>query len=366
MPIKWHKYSEDSVDNETDTPDYTLCLPRSIPGYEVIRGNRSFLSISDSTRGHLNSSVTVALVPALYTLVFLIGLPSNGLAFWILASEIKKMTSTIFLLNLAVADLLLIAVLPFKISYYLLGNHWLFGETMCRIVTALFYGNMYCSVLLLMSISIDRYIAVVHPFFSRSFRSKTFAICLCMSIWIIAVASTLPLTVFQQSYDLDRSDLTLCHDVLPRHELSEYFFYHFVCLITLGFLVPLLVILFCYISVIRVLNSNGEKYSYAIKLTILSLVITVVFLTPSNVVLLIHYTERCLSHFGDLYVIYMICLALSTFNNCIDPFVYYYVSEEFRQKVRQKILRRGKMTVISTQTTKEALPISSSTTQSVV
>lgn len=27
-------------------------------------------------------------------------------------------------------------------------------------------------------------------------------------------------------------------------------------------------------------------------------------------------------------------LALSTLNSCIDPFIYYYVSHEFREKVR--------------------------------
>ncbi|XP_078525481.1 proteinase-activated receptor 4 [Lissotriton helveticus] len=355
-------YSGESFENDSGTSEVTICIPRSIPGQEVMRGNKTFLSIGKSTRLHLNSSVIVTVVPTLYTLVFMVGLPSNGLAFWILATKVKKMPSTIFLMNLAAADLLLIAVLPFKISYYFLGNHWLFGEAMCRIVTMYFYGNMYCSVLLLMSISIDRYIAVVHPFFSRSFRSRTFAICMCVAIWFISLAFTLPLTVFQQSYDLDQSDLTLCHDVLPRNDLSGYFFYHFICLVTLGFLVPLLIILFCYTSVVKVLISNGEKYSYAIKLTVLSLVITVILFTPSNVVLLIHYSERCLSRFGDLYFIYMVCLALSTFNNCIDPFVYYYVSEEFRQKVRRKILRSSKKTITTTQMSKGNLPVCRSTT----
>ncbi|XP_030075155.1 proteinase-activated receptor 4 [Microcaecilia unicolor] len=354
-------YSPESTE-QTTTSENTLC-PRAIPGQMTTKGNITFITIPASSRAHLSSAITRVLIPSLYTLVFLIGLPSNGLALWILATKIKKMTSTIFLINLALADLLLILVLPFKISYYFLGNNWLFGEMACRILTTFFYGNMYCSVLLLMSISIDRYLAVVHPFFSRSFRNKTFAICICSAVWFLTIISTVPLTTYQQAYPLYGSDVTLCHDVLPRHEQSEFFFYYFVCLIVFGFLIPLVIVIFCYVAVLRVLISNGEKYSYAIKLTALVLVTILVLLTPSNLVLLIHYSEHCFNYNADLYVVYMVCLALSTFNNCIDPFVYYYVSEEFREKIKAKLFTRRSTFLI---TSKETAPTSVSHSQSVL
>ncbi|MEE6510017.1 hypothetical protein FKM82_028977 [Ascaphus truei] len=356
---EYDDYSMETQNNETELSDSTLC-PRSLPGQKVFRDNQTFLSISPHSRNHLSSPITVILIPSLYTVVFLVGLPSNGLALWILATKVKKMTSTIFLMNLAAADLLLILMLPFKISYYFLGNNWLFGETMCRTLTSFFYGNIYCSVLLLMSISVDRYLAVVHPFFSRTFRSKTFAVCMCSTSWIIAILSVLPLATLRQSYPLDESSLTLCHDVLPRQEQAQYLFYYFVCLITLVFLLPLAVIIFCYASVIRVLMLSGEKYAYAVKLSALVLVIVVVFLTPSNVVLLIHYSERCLHRYEDLYIFYMVCLAMSSFNSCVDPFVYYYVSEEFREKVRRRLWKSSKTTVTSLKTSKEVLPASCS------
>ncbi|KAM4810538.1 proteinase-activated receptor 4 [Rhinophrynus dorsalis] len=322
------------------------------------------LYISASSRAHLRSQVTVLLIPSIYTVVFLVGLPSNGLALWVLATKVKKMTSTVFLINLATADLLLILMLPFKISYYFLGNNWIFGETMCRALTSFFYANIYCSVLLLMSISVDRYLAVVHPFFSRTFRSKAFAIGMCSISWTIAIFSTLPLAILRQSYPLSETDLTLCHDALPRQEQAEYLFYYFVCLIVLGFLLPLAIIIFCYASVIRVLMLSGEKYGYALKLTALVLVIVVVFLTPSNVVLLIHYSEHCFHNYGDLYSVYMVCLAISSINSCVDPFVYYYVSDEFREKVRRQFRKTSKMSVTSLKTSKEVLPASCSTSHS--
>ncbi|XP_075063233.1 proteinase-activated receptor 4 [Mixophyes fleayi] len=352
-------YSEEAQSNETNTSEYTLC-PRSFPGDL----NNTMLSIPQSSKDHLKSSVTVVLIPSIYTVVFLVGLPANGLALWVLMTKVKKMTSTVFLINLAVADLLLIVVLPFKVFYYFLGNNWIFGELMCRAVTSFFYGNMYCSVLLLMSISIDRYLAVVHPFFSRTFRSRTFAIGICSSSWLIAILSTIPLATMQQSYRLSNTELTVCHDALPRQEQAMYLFYYFMSIIVLCFILPLVIIIFCYVCVIRALMLSGEKYAHAVKLSALVLVIVIVFLTPSNVVLLIHYSEHCFQSYGDLYAVYMVCLTLSAINSCVDPFVYYYVSEEFRDKVRDKFRKRSKLSITSLKTTKETLPASCSKSHS--
>ncbi|NWR60623.1 PAR4 protein, partial [Bucorvus abyssinicus] len=327
--------------------------PRAMPGEKITINNVTYLLILNATRSQLSSAVTVRLIPCLYTLVFLVGLPSNGLALWVLATRTEKLTSTVFLMNLAAADLLLVLVLPFKIFYYFLGNNWPFGEGLCRLTTAVFYGNMYCSVLLLTCISVDRYLAVVHPFFSRSFRTPAFAACTCTAVWLCAALLTLPLTLQQQSYPLHQADITLCHDVLPRHEVDEYYFYYFICLIVCAFLAPLLVMLFSYCSVLRALLDSGKRYSYSMKLTALVLFTLVAFYTPSNVLLLVHYSSYNHKFYGKLYLSYMVSLAVSTFNSCADPFVYYYISEDFREKVRRRFFSHRKQTTTSLKTSKE-------------
>ncbi|NXA42420.1 PAR4 protein, partial [Eudromia elegans] len=327
--------------------------PRAIPGEKVTIGNTTYLVLHAASRAQLSSVVTVRLIPCLYALVFLVGLPSNGLALWVLATRAERLTSTVFLMNLAVADLLLVLVLPFKVFYYSSGNNWPFGEGVCRLTTAFFYGNMYCSVLLLTCISVDRYLAVVHPFLSRSFRTPAFAACVCTAIWLCAAVFTLPLTLQQQSYPLYGGDVTLCHDVLPRHEDDGYYFYYFVCLIVCAFLAPLLVVLLSYGSVLRALLRSGKRYSYSVKLTALVLLTLVAFYTPSNILLLVHYSSYRSKLRGDLYVSYMVSLAISTFNSCADPFIYYYVSEDFRDKVRRRFFKHSKQTTTSLQTSKE-------------
>ncbi|NXS25199.1 PAR4 protein, partial [Mystacornis crossleyi] len=223
------------------TPEVTPC-PRAIPADQATVNNVTYLLIPEATRAQLGSAVTVRLIPCLYSLVLLLGLPANGLALWVLATRAERLTSTVFLMNLAAADLLLISVLPFKISYYFLGNHWPFGEGLCRLTTAFFYGNMYCSVLLLTCISVDRYLAVAHPFSSRAFRTPSLAAGTCAAVWLCAAALTLPLALQRQSYPLLGAGLTLCHDVLPRHEDDGFYFHYFVALIACAFLLPLLLL----------------------------------------------------------------------------------------------------------------------------
>ncbi|NXM02570.1 PAR4 protein, partial [Tyrannus savana] len=331
--------------------EITPC-PRAIPGDKATVNNITYLLIPEATRAQLGSALTVRLIPALYALVFLVGLPSNGLALCVLAGRAERLAPTVFLMNLAAADLLLALVLPFKISYYLLGNHWPFGEGLCRLSTALFYGNTYCSVLLLTCISVDRYLAVVHPFSSRAFRTPALAAWTCVGVWLCSAALTLPLALQRQSYPLLGAQLTLCHDVLPRHEDDGYYFYYFVCLIACAFLLPLLVVLFSYCSVLRVLLRAGQRYSHPAKLTALVVLTLVGFYAPSNLLLLAHYSSYCSGLHGQLYVSYMVSLAVSTCNSCADPFVYYYVSEDFRDKVRKRLFGSGRQSSASLKTSK--------------
>nr|XP_056723521.1 proteinase-activated receptor 4 [Euleptes europaea] len=348
-------YGPNSTDAEQHALSNGLC-PRAVPGQAVWRNGTLFLAIPAASRLQLSSRLITVLLPSTYTAVFLVGLPLNGLALWVLATRVEKLPSTIFLMNLAAVDLLLGFLLPFKIAYYFLGNHWPFGEGLCRFTSAAFYGNMSCSMLLLACISVDRYLAVAHPFFARSCRSRPFAVGTCSAVWVAAALLVVPLTCHRQSFPLNGTTLTLCHDVLPRGQEAEYYYYYFLCLVACGFLAPLLTMVLSSTAMLRVLLGSGQKYATAIKLTVLVLSTMVAFYTPSNVLLLLHYAHSCSQRRGTFYVAYMVSLALTTCNTCADPFVYYYVSEEFRAKVRGRLFGRRESSAFSLKTSKETLP----------
>ncbi|CAI9574748.1 unnamed protein product [Staurois parvus] len=296
--------------------------------------NCSSLVLDDDLQYYLKFPVTVLVVPSFYVVIFLLGLPANGIAFWVLLFRSKKMPSTFLLINLAAADLLFMLALPFKFVYHFLGNNWIFGETLCRIVTAVFYGNMYCSVFFLMTISIDRYFALVHPFLARSLRGWRSFASVSSGIWLVVMAGVSIFLIVPQSKTYNNPNLTTCHEVWVICDGYEWYTIYFLVLFIVGFAIPLIVILLCYVSILITLSKNKESHSQVIRLIILVVVVFIFCFTPSNILLIFHYVVTDRDCHNQLYIWYMVALCLTSFNSCIDPFIYYYMSEDFRTMVK--------------------------------
>lgn len=75
------------------------------------------------------------------------------------------------------------------------------------------------------------------------------------------------------------------------------------------------------------------------------LVMCLVCFLPSNILLLVNYATIKESHVGNIYAFYITALCLSALNSCIDPFVYYFVSKDFRENVKNTFLCRSVRTV---------------------
>ncbi|XP_037318273.2 proteinase-activated receptor 4 [Pungitius pungitius] len=283
----------------------------------------------------IQAPTTNLYLPALYLLSFVVGLPSNLVALWVLVFRTKPLPSTTLLINLTAADCLLMLVLPFRMVYHFMGNDWNLGEPFCRVVMAIFYGNMYGSVVCLALVALDRYVALVHPFGAMMLRGRRTSLCMTAAVWAVILAAMLPLLISQQTYELEELQITTCHDALPEEEQDRFFLPYFCTLFALCFLLPLLVVLYCHGAVLHSLLAEGKRYGHAVRVTVLVLLVFVVCLLPSNILLLLTYTDG-----EDLYVPYTVSLALSTFNSCIDPFIFYFVSAEFREKARNALCCR--------------------------
>ncbi|KAM8962406.1 proteinase-activated receptor 3 [Pelodytes ibericus] len=283
------------------------------------------VKVNNSTIDFLRSSVSTKFIPVVYMAVVAIGVPSNAIILWMLFNHVRSVCTAIFYTSLAISDLLFCLVLPFKIAYHLNGNNWIFGEVMCRITTIFFYGNMYCSILLLTCISISRYIAIVHPFIYRSLPKRTCTIFLCALAWAIVFVYMIPFFTIKQTYTLDM-DLVTCHDVFDS-SADAFQFYYFTTLVIFGFIIPFSTVTFCYFSIIRALAVKHRTRLMYIKITILLLVIFAICFTPSNLLLLVHQVRYHYSNKDDLYGCYLMSLCLSSLNSCLDPFLYFLMSK---------------------------------------
>ncbi|XP_056588098.1 proteinase-activated receptor 1-like isoform X2 [Triplophysa dalaica] len=307
----------------------------------------------------ITGSLVTRVMPSFYIFLFIISLPLNALALLTFTCRIKeKKPAVIFMSNLACVDLLLTLLLPLKIHYHLNGSHWVFGEAACRVLTSAFYCYMYCSILLMMCMSVDRLMAVVFPIASLTWRSKRNSVYVSALVWLLAFAGTTPLLSITQAVKTMNVGVT-CHDVMhhddPADQTYEYLFSILSCLY---FFLPLVVTLASYCTIIYSLSTKSGRLATsssstlarqrrAVIMTIAVLTEFVVCFAPTNVILLYHCVLLATGGVGregnTSYMAYMLALCAGCSSVFLDPLLYYYGSSQCRQQIRS-VLRRTKRT----------------------
>lgn len=131
-----------------------------------------------------------------YLSVFVVGLAGNSLAIYVLLRYAGMKTVTnIYILNLAIADELYIIGLPFLAAQNVL-SYWPFGSFLCRVVMTADSMNQFTSIFCLTVMSVDRYLAVVHPIRSTNWRHPRVAKVVSAAVWAVSFVVVLPVVIF--------------------------------------------------------------------------------------------------------------------------------------------------------------------------
>uniref|UniRef100_A0A8D0G2H7 Chemerin chemokine-like receptor 2 n=1 Tax=Sphenodon punctatus TaxID=8508 RepID=A0A8D0G2H7_SPHPU len=145
----------------------------------------SFDSYEEEVQPELYLSAANIVSLLLYSVAFLLGVPGNAIVIWFLGFKWDKTVTTLWFLNLAIADFIFVLFLPFYITYVAMGFHWPFGKWLCKANSFIAVFNMFASVFFLTAISLDR-ICLVHPVFSYKYRTLKSTLLLSGIIWIAA------------------------------------------------------------------------------------------------------------------------------------------------------------------------------------
>uniref|UniRef100_A0A8C5FGD3 Somatostatin receptor type 2 n=1 Tax=Gadus morhua TaxID=8049 RepID=A0A8C5FGD3_GADMO len=185
----------------------------------------SFVQANDS-EGHGNYTdpsfdrTSTVVLTCLYFLVCTVGLCGNALVIYVILRYAKMKTVTnIYILNLAVADVLFMLGLPF-IAIQLALVHWPFGPVLCRVVMTLDSLNQFTSIFCLMVMSIDRYLAVVHPIRSTKWRKPRMAKTINLTVWGVSLLVNLPIVIY--SGLITKHDDCFCTIVWPEPQEAYY------------------------------------------------------------------------------------------------------------------------------------------------
>lgn len=199
-------------------------------------------------------SMTTA-IPAMFSVISALGTVANILAVCVLghASASRTTVANTFMLNLCVSDLLFLLSLPLWAVYYSLGYSWPFGRLTCKLCGALLNFNLYASIFFITSMSVDRYLAIVHPLRSQNSRNPRHARLVCILVWVLACACSSPSLYLRDTFHIEELAVEACAIIYPNH---TWYMTLVLMKIILAFLLPLIIISCCYCAIGRHLMAD--------------------------------------------------------------------------------------------------------------
>ncbi|XP_054652735.1 B2 bradykinin receptor [Dunckerocampus dactyliophorus] len=299
--------------------------------------------------------------PVYLFIITALGIVLNAFVLLVFCLHKKACTvAEIYLSNLAAADLLLVSCLPFWAVHIGNGFNWPFGVALCKVVNAGIKMNAYCSIYFLVLVSMDRHVALVHPMSHGRMRRPKYAKLGCLLVWGLGLFMSAPTLVFRAVRYFPDFDVQACFLDYPSHTVE------LICdgmLIIFSFIIPISIIAFCTVTIIRALKKqsvarfNAEKSEQ--KATTLVLVVLVVFLicwVPLHFTTVLDVLHRTNVMGGcRLEAVIAICnqifAYLAFFNSVINPILYVIVGKNFRKKV-QEVCKQWAVSTVTTASTR--------------
>ncbi|XP_067880125.1 G-protein coupled receptor 35-like [Heterodontus francisci] len=273
----------------------------------------------------------------LYCVITVLGLFFNVVALWIFQWHIRERSGTIvYMRNLAIADLMLVCFLPFRIFYYHQANNH--SNIPCEIGLIIFLVNMYTSIFFLACISLDRCVAAMLPLKVRIWHLQQAAPWVSVLLWLLTMGSSLPPYL---SWKLSGSGGRGCSCLEPVTLTNKL---PLIFTLSIGFVLPFCLMLICSLLAllkVRSTKASGSQLLNARKIQnmILSsfLVFTICFL-PYHLLLCLYNALQLRMHpLGQQ--LFQATQLLASMNAVLDPVVYYFTTEAFQKTHLMRTVR---------------------------
>lgn len=284
-------------------------------------------------------------------LLSLIGLIGNMFVCFIIIRGRKMYTiANLFLMNLAIADICILAVsYPLWVIQRLNGDKWPFGPALCKIIPSVsdaFYGvSLGCMT----TISIHRYRMIIHAMGNQLtfFHAKLIIIV----IWLISLSSiSVPLYPVLKYFEKDTGGQRYC---IPKWPSKIYEESYQMFLFTGWYILPLFIILYTFLRIRYHLRKQlkyewlkGAEHNLLISNHILGIkkalrmlapvvIIFAILMVPWNVLRIVSlFYGLPTIQYNEVYV--LIAGTMLVGNSVINPFIYYIMSIEFRVEFQKQ------------------------------
>ena len=291
-------------------------------------------SFSLPVTGCFDSTACIALI-TINVVIFILGFCGNAVVIWIAGFKMNKSVNTTWYLSLAISDFIFCACLPLSITYLAMGE-WIFGLVMCKLTSFVMFLNMFSSIFLLVVISADRCMSVAFPVWAQNKRTVRKASAVVVLAWVMSIVLSMPRIVFRNVTD-HRGKVTCVNNYNTyRHSHKYVAWSRFLG----GFVVPFLIIIFCYTVIIHKLTKNKMTKSTK-PFKVMSALIATFFICwlPYHVFILLELTP----HHFNVEILTMglkVGTTIAMANSFLNPFLYVFMGNDFKQKFKSSLLNK--------------------------
>ncbi|XP_077312214.1 chemerin-like receptor 1 [Lithobates pipiens] len=264
------------------------------------------------------------------SVICLLGIAGNGLVIWFVAFRMKKTVNSVWFLSVAFADFTFSLFVPLTISYIALNYYWPFGTFMCKLNRFSIYLNMSASVLQLTVISIDRCISIVFPVWCWNHRTVGLAVKVIIAIWIISLLLNVSYFINTQIYDVG-DEFVYCLDNWIMHDVQTII--RFIVLFVIAFTI----IIVCYTVIFLRIRRNRRVTSNK-PFKVIAAVIISFFICWFP-----YHVFAFMSSYGsntwnpNIWLVIAIGRPISSLlaysNSCVNPLLYVFIGQDFKQKL---------------------------------
>ncbi|TMS12245.1 hypothetical protein E3U43_017203 [Larimichthys crocea] len=305
-----------------------------------------------------NQSVELVVGPYVHSIICILGFVGNSLVIVTYAfyKRTKSMTD-VYLLNVAIADLLFVVSLPLIVYNEL--SSWSMGLVACKLLRGSYSVNLYSGMLLLACISTDRYIAIVQARRSFRLRSLTYSRLICFIVWVSAILLSVPTFCFYTLYKpahsdvvyIDEDEKKMAQSSSPSQDVCELKFTDSNMALNtkvaipsvqlaLGFFLPLVVMVCCYTSIIvTLLRAKNFQRHKAVRVVLAVVAVFIACHMPYNMALLYDtatmFREQKCQQVDTLQVAKTVTQTIAYLHCCLNPVLYAFVGVKFRNHFRR-------------------------------
>ncbi|XP_053425447.1 urotensin-2 receptor [Nycticebus coucang] len=285
----------------------------------------------------LEDLVATGAIGALLSAMGMVGVVGNAYTLVLMCRWLHSTASMyIYVVNLALADLLYLLSIPFIMATYI-TKKWHFGDVGCRVLFSLDFLTMHASIFTLTVMSSERYAAVLRPL-DMVQRSKGYRKLLVLGTWLLALLLTLPMILAVQL--VHRGPKSLCLPAWGQHAHRAYL----TLLFGTSIVGPGLAIGLLYVRLARAYwQSQRACFKQTRRLPnprVLYLILSIVLLYWACFLpfwlwqLLAQYCEALPLTPQTARIVNYLTTCLTYANSCVNPFLYTLLTKNYREHLR--------------------------------